>query len=222
MTVYTSVNNFVTGDLSSFYLDIAKDVVYIEAADHPHRRAMQTVMYDTLIALLKLMSPIIPHTTDEMWGYLAHEEAESVQLTDMPDARAETDEDIALMARFSELMEVRDDVLKALEEARNGKVIGKSLEAAVTVYVPEDLKVLLTSEDIDFAQFFIVSGFRIGGNLENSPADATGSRVRVVVEKAKGEKCARCWSVPGTVGENPEHPELCARCADVVINHYEA
>ena len=222
MTVYTSVNNFVTVDLSSFYLDIAKDVVYIEAADHPHRRAMQTVMYDTLTALLKLMSPIIPHTADEMWSYLQHEEAESVQLTDMPDAREETDEDFALMARFTELMEVRDDVLKALEEARNGKVIGKSLEAAVTVYVPEDLKVLLTSGDIDFAQFFIVSGFRIGGNLENSPADATGSRVRVVVEKAEGEKCARCWSVPGTVGENPEHPELCARCADVVVNHYEA
>ncbi len=221
MTVYSAVNNFCTADLSSFYLDIAKDVVYIEAPNHPHRRAMQTVMYDTLLALLKLMSPILPHTTDEMWGYLEHEQEESVQLTDMPDARTATEEDEALLARFGRLMEVRDDVLKALEEARNEKTIGKSLEAAITLYVPEDLKAQFAANDIDFAQFFIVSKFTVGGNLEHSPAEATGSVVRVTVEKADGEKCARCWSVPGTVGEDPNHPELCARCAEVVTNHYE-
>ncbi|MET3575221.1 isoleucine--tRNA ligase [Bhargavaea ullalensis] len=221
MTVYSAVNNFCTADLSSFYLDIAKDVVYIEAPDNAHRRAMQTVMYDTLIALLKLMSPILSHTADEMWSYLEHEAEESVQLTDMPDARPATQEDEALLARFGRLMEVRDDVLKALEEARNEKTIGKSLEAAVTLYVPEDLKAQFAAEDIDFAQFFIVSKFTVGGNLEHSPADATGSVVRVTVEKADGEKCARCWSVPGTVGDDPSHPDLCARCAEVVANHYE-
>ena len=70
--VYHAVNNFCTGELSSFYLDIAKDVVYIEGADHPHRRAMQTVMYETLISLLKLLTPIVPHTTDEMWAFIEH------------------------------------------------------------------------------------------------------------------------------------------------------
>ncbi|SIT67743.1 isoleucine--tRNA ligase [Edaphobacillus lindanitolerans] len=221
MTVYSAVNNFCTTDLSSFYLDIAKDVVYIEAPDNAHRRAMQTVMYDTLLALLKLMSPILPHTTDEMWGYLEHETEESVQLTDMPDARLESEEDRELLYRFDRLMEVRDDVLKALEEARNAKTIGKSLEAAITLYVPEDLKAQFGAEDIDFAQFFIVSKFSVGGNLEHSPADASGMTVRVTVEKADGEKCARCWSVPGTVGDDPAHPDLCARCAEVVANHYE-
>ena len=85
-SVYHTINNFVSSELSSFYLDIAKDVVYIYGEDHPDRRAMQTVMYDTLLALLKLLTPILPHTTDELWAYLEHETAESIQLTDMPEA----------------------------------------------------------------------------------------------------------------------------------------
>ena len=86
LAVYHAVNNFVSSELSSFYLDIAKDVVYIEGTDHQDRRAMQTVMYDTLLALLKLMTPILPHTTDELWAYLEHVTEESIQLTDMPEA----------------------------------------------------------------------------------------------------------------------------------------
>ena len=157
--VYHAVNNFCTGELSSFYLDIAKDVVYIEGMDHPHRRAMQTVMYETLLALLKVLTPIMPHTTDEMWSYMEHVEEESIQLTDMPEAQDFGEEAQALRERFATLMLVRDDVLKALEEARNEKVIGKSLEAKVTVSVPENLQGIFAAEDIDYAQFFIVSEF---------------------------------------------------------------
>ncbi len=83
-TVYTTINNFVAVELSSFYLDIAKDVVYIEGTDNKDRRAMQTVMYDTLMTLLKVLTPIIPHTTEELWSYIGAEEA-SVQLTDFPE-----------------------------------------------------------------------------------------------------------------------------------------
>ena len=126
--VYHAVNNFCTGELSSFYLDIAKDVVYIEGADHSHRRAMQTVMYDTLLALLKVLTPIVPHTTDEMWAYIEHVDEESVQLTDMPEAQDLGEEAQALRERFATLMLVRDDVLKALEEARNDKVSGNHLK----------------------------------------------------------------------------------------------
>ena len=86
-SVYHAVNNFCTGILSSFYLDIAKDVVYIENEEHPHRRAMQTVMYETLLALVKVLTPILPHTADEMWSHLEHVEEESVQLTDMPEVQ---------------------------------------------------------------------------------------------------------------------------------------
>lgn len=218
--VYHAVNNFCTGELSSFYLDIAKDVVYIEGVDHPHRRAMQTVMYDSLLALLKLLTPVIPHTTDELWAYLEHVEEESVQLTDMPQAEDLGESADALRERFSRLMLVRDDVLKALEEARNAKVIGKSLEAKVTVALPEKMAGILTANDIDYAQFFIVSKFQ-EGNEQEMPSEALKlDAATVLVEKADGEKCDRCWTISETVGNDADHPTLCSRCADVVKKYY--
>ncbi|WP_252503667.1 isoleucine--tRNA ligase [Sporosarcina sp. Marseille-Q4943] len=218
--VYHAVNNFCTGELSSFYLDIAKDVVYIEGVDHPHRRAMQTVMYDSLLALLKLLTPIIPHTTDELWAYLEHVEEESVQLTDMPQAEDLGDQADALRERFGQLMLVRDDVLKALEEARNAKVIGKSLEAKVTVALPEKMAGIFAANDIDYAQFFIVSKF-VEGEEGSLPSEALKlDSATVLVEKADGEKCDRCWTISETVGTDSDHPELCSRCAEVVKKYY--
>ncbi|MGB5947218.1 isoleucine--tRNA ligase [Paenisporosarcina sp.] len=219
-SVYHAVNNFVSSDLSSFYLDIAKDVVYIEGQDQLHRRAMQTVMYDTLIALLKLTTPLLPHTTDELWVFLTHETEESVQLTDFPEAA--THESFgALRTKYQQLMLVRDDVLKALEEARNAKTIGKSLEANVTVYVKKELLEAFDTTKIDFAQFFIVSDFTLAGLKEEAPAEALDLDVAsVVVVKAQGEKCERCWTISSKVGESDEHPTLCVRCADVVEKYY--
>ncbi|WP_432359459.1 isoleucine--tRNA ligase [Sporosarcina sp. UB5] len=218
--VYHAVNNFCTGELSSFYLDIAKDVVYIEGADHPHRRAMQTVMYDSLLALLKLLTPIIPHTTDELWAFLAHVEEESVQLTDMPEAEDLGEHAAALRERFSKLMLVRDDVLKALEEARNAKVIGKSLEAKVTVALPEKMAGILTADDIDYAQFFIVSKFQEGVEGKLASGALQLDYATVLVEKADGEKCDRCWTISETVGTDTDHPAVCSRCAEVVKKYY--
>ena len=215
-SVYHTVNNFVSSELSSFYLDIAKDVVYIYGADHKDRRAMQTVMYDTLLALLKLVTPILPHTTDELWAYLEHETAESIQLTDMPTA-VDYPEFKELVAKWDKIMELRDDVLKALEEARNAKTIGKSLEAKVALYVNADYKALFETDAIDFAQLFIVSKFELGGDLSEAPANSLVlEHASVVVEKADGEKCERCWTISETVGTNEAHPTLCARCAEVV------
>lgn len=215
-SVYHTVNNFVSSELSSFYLDIAKDVVYIYGEDHPDRRAMQTVMYDTLIALLKLVTPILPHTTDELWAYLEHETAESVQLTDMPEA-VDYPEFKELAAKWDKIMELRDDVLKALEEARNAKTIGKSLEAKVALYVNDDYKALFETDAIDFAQLFIVSKFELGGTPAEAPANSLAlEHASVVVEKADGEKCERCWTISETVGTSEAHPTLCERCAEVV------
>lgn len=219
--VYHAVNNFCTGDLSSFYLDIAKDVVYIEGVDHPHRRGMQTVMYDSLIALLKLLTPIIPHTTDELWAYLDNVEEESIQLTDMPQAQDLGEQASALRQRFSKLMLVRDDVLKALEEARNGKVIGKSLEAKVTIVLPEKMAGILAAEDIDYAQFFIVSKFEEGEETKLSAEALKLDNATVLVEKAEGEKCDRCWTISESVGTDADHPTLCSRCAEVVKEYYQ-
>ncbi len=218
--VYHAVNNFCTGILSSFYLDIAKDVVYIENKEHPHRRAMQTVMYDSLLALVKLLAPILPHTADEMWSHLEYVEEESVQLTDMPEAQQFGGQEETLNRRFETLMLVRDDVLKALEVARNEQGIGKSLEAKVTVFVPETLQDVFKKDDIDYGQFFIVSKFE-EGDASSIPAEALKlETVSVLVEQADGEKCERCWTISETVGNDDTHPELCERCAEVVKNYY--
>ncbi|MGG1214793.1 isoleucine--tRNA ligase [Micromonospora provocatoris] len=220
--VYHAVNNFVAVELSSFYLDIAKDVVYIEGHDNHDRRAMQTVIYDTLMTLVKIMTPIIPHTTDEVWSYLHAQgvvEEVSVQLTDFPsvDEQANFDE---LREKWETIIEVRDDILKALEEARNAKTIGKSLEAKVTVYAKPEVLALLNDANIDFAQLSIVSNFGVAP-IESAPAEALAlEHVSIVVEKATGEKCERCWSISATVGANDAHPTVCARCAEVVEKYY--
>ena len=218
-TVYTTVNNFVAIELSSFYLDIAKDVVYIEGTDNKNRRAMQTVMYDTLMTLLKVLTPIIPHTTEELWGYVGAEEA-SVQLTDFPEVDEQENFE-ALRAKWSQIIAVRDEVLKALEQARNAKVIGKSLEAKLSVYASSETIELFNDANIDFAQLSIVSAFAVVGNKEDAPAEALAlDKTAIVVEKADGEKCERCWTISETVGSNEKHPTLCARCGEVVENYY--
>lgn len=214
--VYHTVNNFVSSELSAFYLDLAKDVVYIYEADHKDRRAMQTVMYDALNALVKLLTPILPHTTDELFAYMTYENAESVQLTDMPEP-IEVAGSEALITKWEKVLDVRDDVLKALEMARANKEIGKSLEAHVHLFVKDSVKDLFEDDSIDFAQLFIVSGFTLAGTVEQAPNEAIAlDESSVVIEKASGEKCDRCWTISETVGKNSEHPTLCSRCAEVV------
>ncbi|PFA68975.1 isoleucine--tRNA ligase [Bacillus sp. AFS015802] len=219
-SIYHAVNNFCTLDLSSFYLDFAKDVLYIESEDHAERRAIQTVLYECLVALTKLMSPILSHTADEVWAYIPGAEGESVQLTDMPEVQqlANADE---LKKKWNTFLELRDDVLKALEEARNQKVIGKSLTAKVTLYVNDETKALLDSIKEDLKQLFIVSAFEVGGAVNEAPEHALSlGENNIVVEKAEGETCDRCWVVTTTVGEDKDHPTLCTRCATVVKESY--
>ncbi len=214
--VYNKVHNFCTIDLSSFYLDFAKDILYIEAEDHPSRRSIQTVYYKTLKALVQIMAPIIPHTTDEVWSYLPGEEALSVQLSDMPEAELKADQ--SLVQKWDHFMEVRDDVLKALEEARNEKVIGKSLEAKVTL-VPKDDQTRRLLEEIDhLQQLLIVSGVTVKDQAEGTEPY---QYVDVAVEKHPGDKCERCWVASEDVGKDEEHPSLCLRCAAVVKKHYQ-
>lgn len=217
--VYHAVNNFVAVELSAFYLDIAKDVVYIEGADSKARRAMQTVMYDTLQTLLKVLTPIIPHTTDELWSYLNAEEA-SVQLTDFPEVD-ERSNFAQLREKWSKVITLRDEVLKALEEARNAKVIGKSLEAKVVIYADSNVLDIINDEAVNFAQISIVSQLQVAGTKDAAPENALVlDKLSIVVEKAEGEKCERCWSYSDTVGQHENHPTVCARCADVVEKHY--
>ncbi|KMY53551.1 isoleucine--tRNA ligase [Bacillus sp. FJAT-27231] len=218
--IYHAVNNFCTVDLSAFYLDFAKDILYIEPENHQDRRAIQTVLYETLLSLTKLLSPILSHTADEVWAYVPGVSEESVQLTDMPEWK-ELSGATELVDKWTKFMKLRDDILKALEEARNEKVIGKSLTAKVTVYTDEEASALLDSIQEDMKQLLIVSGFERGGAKTEAPADALQfDHVAVVVEKAEGETCERCWVVSTEVGTDPNHPTLCPRCAEVVSEHY--
>ncbi|WHY93528.1 isoleucine--tRNA ligase [Neobacillus cucumis] len=218
--IYHAVNNFCTLDLSAFYLDFAKDVLYIEAKDNHERRAIQTVLYESLVALSKLVSPILSHTADEVWKFIPDVKEESVQLTDLPEyvdyANAKD-----LEEKWSAFMNLRDDVLKALEEARNEKVIGKSLTAKVTLYVNDKTKALLDSIQENLQQLFIVSGFEVAGSMKDAPENALKlDNAAIVVTKAEGETCERCWVVSKEVGQDPEHKTLCPRCAEVVKENY--
>ena len=218
--VYHAIHNFCTIELSSFYLDFAKDVVYIEHADHPDRRSMQTVFYETLMALVKLTAPILPHTADELWSHLSFVEEPSVQLTDMPEGVAVSQAE-ATEAKFDRFMEVRDDVLKALEIARNEKVIGRSLEASVTLYATDEVKDLLASIKEDVKQLFIISELAVEDkqNADASAPEYTSGRI--VVQKAEGELCERSRVISKDVGANPKYPTLSLKNAEIVEKYYQ-
>ena len=120
-------------------------------------------------------------------------------------------------------MDIRDEVLKALEEARNEKRIGKPLDAKVVVYA-DDAEVieLLKDESVNFKQISLVSQFEVAGSRNEAPENAIAlDQTTIYVDKADGEKCERCWSYSESVGQNEKHPTLCSRCADIIINHYE-
>ena len=215
--VFHQIHDFCTIDLSSFYLDFAKDILYIEVEDNERRRSIQTVYFDTLVALVKLISPILPHTADEVWEYINGVEEENVQLTDMPEADSEA-VDHDLLEKWDHFMKVRDDILKALEEARNEKVIGKSLEAKLTIVPKDDQTRDVLHAIPHLHQMLIVSGAVIADEDSNAKEYRF---VDVAVEKHPGETCDRCWVTSETVGEDEQHPDICSRCADIVKEHYE-
>ncbi|OAS83410.1 MULTISPECIES: isoleucine--tRNA ligase [Metabacillus] len=218
--IYHAVHNFCTIELSSFYLDFAKDVLYIESKENQERRAIQTVLYETLLSLVKLVTPILPHTADEVWEHIDSVTEESVQLVDMPEVKSYPQAE-KLEKKWDAFMALRDDVLKALEVARNEKVIGKSLTASISLYPNAEAKELLESVEEDLKQLFIVSGFEIAGAYEEAPENAEGfDSVKIVITQAEGETCDRCWIVTPEVGQVSEHPTLCPRCAGIVKEHY--
>ena len=213
-TVFKKVFNFISNDLSAFYLDFAKDVLYIEDQDSHARRSMQTVIYDAAVKLDKILTPILPHTMEEIWGFLKEPE-DYVQLANMPKVEGYANHD-ELLENWGKFMNLRNDVLKALEDARNKKLIGKSFEAAVTIYPDKETKAMLDDLDADFRQILIVSKLTIA-----DPEDAEKlNNASIVVEHAKGEVCPRCRMIRTDIGEDPKLPKLCGRCAKIVEADY--
>ncbi|GKS81942.1 isoleucine--tRNA ligase [Ligilactobacillus pabuli] len=218
MNIYKSLINFLTVDLSAFYLDVAKDVVYIEAEDSHKRRSMQTVLYDVAVRLTKLLTPIIPHTTEEIWKYLKEPE-EFAQLAEMPSVE-HYDSEAKLLANWDAFMQVRSHVFKALEEARDQKLIGKSFEAHVDLYVTESVRDLLTALDTNVRQALIVSAVDIK-DFDAAPESALKfDKVAVEVKHAAGEVCPRCRMIKEDVGQDQHFPQLCQSCAAIVTANY--
>ncbi|BCA85322.1 isoleucine--tRNA ligase [Enterococcus saigonensis] len=219
--IYRTVMNFLTVDLSSFYLDFAKDVVYIEAENDHARRSMQTVFYQAAVALTKLLTPIIPHTAEEIWSYLQEEE-DYVQLAEMP-GYEEFANQAELLDMWSAFLDFRDKVLKALEEARNEKLIGKPLEAKVTIYPNEQIADLLTAVDSNLAKLLIVAEDyfvveKVGSAI---PTNAMKFEdVAILVEKADGHVCDRCRQVRKEIGSDSALPTLCHHCTEIVKENY--
>lgn len=218
MTVYKRIINFLTIEMSSFYLDYSKDVTYIELADSAERRAMQTVMYQVTKALTLLLTPIIPHTCEEIWPYL-HEEAEYAQLAKFPEAKDYQDAE-ELRSFWQDFLSFRDNVNKSLEAARNAKLIGKSLEAKLTIYADSEMRTKLESVGENLKLYLIVSALDIK-EISESPEDSDHyGTYALSVSPAPGQVCERCRGIYESVGKNPKAPNLCERCAKIVLEHF--
>ena len=219
MEIYKKLINFITTDLSAFYMDVAKDVVYIEAPDSKKRRSMQTVLYDVVVRLTKLMTPILPHTTEEIWKYLKEDE-EYAQLSEMPEVKHFNNEE-KLVDLWNRFMNLRSGVFKALEEARNEKLIGKSFEAHVDLYVSNGVQADLDALNANVRQALIVSALDVHP-LSEAPENALkfNDEYAVVVEHAEGEVCPRCRMIKTDIGSDADLPTLYASCAEIVRENY--
>lgn len=219
MEIYKKLINFITTDLSAFYMDVAKDVVYIEAPDSKKRRSMQTVLYDVVVRLTKLMTPILPHTTEEIWKYLKEDE-KYAQLSEMPEVKHFNNEE-KLVDLWNRFMNLRSGVFKALEEARNEKLIGKSFEAHVDLYVSNGVQADLDALNANVRQALIVSALDVHP-LSEAPENALkfNDEYAVVVEHAEGEVCPRCRMIKTDIGSDADLSTLCASCAEIVRENY--
>ena len=212
--VVNAIHNYCVVDLSNFYLDVLKDRLYVQKADSQVRRAAQTTMYIILDALALLLAPIIAFTADEIWGYMPHDKsrnAQNIVFNDFP-SQIDIDVDDKFMQDWALMHNVRDDVKKALENARNEKIIGASLEAKVTVNGKNETEQVLKKFANEMADLFITSQAVVSDKQE----EFVGDVVSVSVEKAQGEKCERCWCYSTDVGSNQKHPDVCAKCAEIL------
>ena len=206
------------GDLSAVYMDELKDRLYSEAPNSHARRSAQTVLFDILEVLVRVMVPILSFTTEEVWQHYpeamrTREGREiSVQLAGWPTKKGfvpalPADAD-AVAARFDAVLAAREAVTKALEEARTAGVIGKSQEAEVAVAAPADALEALNSFDADFyREFFIVA--------DATFTAAEGDEYAVTVAKTALDRCPRCWN-HRALGGNANHPDVCERCGDAL------
>ena len=206
---FHAIHNFCVIDMSNFYLDIIKDRLYCEKEDSELRRSAQTTMYKILSAVARLSAPIISFTAEEIWGFMPHsseDDTQSVFLNQMPEKSGIEFSD-EFISKWEFIYSTREAVNKVLEDARNAKTIGKSLEAGIIIYASESDYEKYNALSKQLAEILIVSDVTV---------EKSDSETSFEVVKAEGSKCERCWCYSKYVGTNHKHPTLCERCAIAV------
>lgn len=202
--VFHTVHNFCVTDMSAFYLDILKDRLYTSRTDSPQRKAAQWVLYNIANSLIKLLAPVLSFTAEEAWKHLPFKDEESVFLSKMPEVN-QSFIDEELEVKWQKLIDIRDEVNKALEIKRQEKFIGNSLEAKVVLHVNNALSEFLKPYTDFLPTLFIVS------QVELKSYNADEKEFNVTIERAEGQKCQRCWNYSPMVGKLKEK-DICPRC----------
>ncbi len=210
-----AINTLITSDISAFYVDVSKDRLYTLAPNSPERRSAQTALYIMADGLARLIAPILPTTADELWRFLPGTRDDSVHLADFPSG-LEGLLDADLTGRWQRLMQVRDAVNVEIEGLRKAKVVGKSLEARVELRAAGDLAALLGRHRDDLPTLFIASEVVVGdatGHDEGAVyRESATSFATIVVSRAGGVRCDRCWRYVPEVSGDAGREGLCPRC----------
>ncbi len=215
--IYQDVNAFCTVEMSAFYLDILKDRMYTSKADSLQRLSAQTVMYNILDTLVRILAPVLSFTSDEVWQYMPGSREESVHLAEFPVLNPKWKND-GLVSRWERIIKVRADVSKALELARVAKTIGHSLDAAVAISADPELFGFLQEYAGELSSIFIVSKVVLTDDLAGdcwSSESIDGLKVQVTA--APGDKCERCWYYSEELGSDTAHPTICPKCTVAVV-----
>jgi isoleucyl-tRNA synthetase len=207
--VVHGLNAFATVDLSAFYVDVSKDRLYTLAAASPSRRAAQTALFHIVDGLARLVAPILPVTAEQLWKALPGTRETSIHLAEFPTAaslQAMVNE--TLVTEWHRLLAIRAQVNGEIETKRNEKLFGTSLGAHVALSAIGDDLALLARYEADLPMLFIVSAVTV--------TDGGQGEVSVVVTKADGVKCERCWRIVPSVAKQAEREGLCDRCVDAL------
>jgi isoleucyl-tRNA synthetase len=216
---------FCSVEMGSFYLDIIKDRQYTAKSDSVARRSCQTALYHIVEALVRWMAPIMSFTADEIWGFMPGKRAQYVFTEEWYDGLFGLAEGEPMNDAFwAELLKVRGEVNKVLEQARADKRLGGSLEAAVTLYADSELAARLNSLQ-DELRFVLLTSAASVAPLADAPADAQASELlkglKIAFSTAPGEKCPRCWHYTTDIGLVAEHADICGRCVSNVAGDGE-
>ena len=215
--VYYTLYNFCTVDLSSLYLDVLKDRLYTSKAQSSKRRSAQSAMYLILDSMVRLLSPILTFTVEEIWAGLPDYDGkeESVHVTQFPEVKPEYLND-DLNEKWKTLISVKSEISKAIELARQNKVVGHSLDACVKIFAPEKLRKFLEDYNEEMRALLIVSQADIVDKDESKDSYQSSEfeGLKIWVSKARGKKCERCWIYDETVGMDDNQPTVCKRCLE--------